>query len=103
VAQSEKGTEVKIPINYAESVRQFCSFWLQKRSIIFKWELLKIPGDIRTGIRVWSRWYRWCRSRGDIRSIQDMELRGEVLDPCCLRLILGKFNMWGDQAYEGSL
>jgi hypothetical protein len=26
VAQSEKGTEVKIPINYAESVRQFCSF-----------------------------------------------------------------------------
>jgi hypothetical protein len=28
VAQSEKGTEVKIPINYAESVRQFfCSFF----------------------------------------------------------------------------
>jgi hypothetical protein len=24
-------------------------------------------------------------------------IKGEVLDPCCLRLItLGKFNMWGD-------
>jgi hypothetical protein len=47
VAQSEKGTEVKIPINYAESVSDnFCSFLMQKRSIIFKWELLKIPGDM---------------------------------------------------------
>jgi hypothetical protein len=90
VAQSEKGTEVKIPINYAESVsdNSFVHFLTAKEKY-----------NIQMGIVEDTRRYKGLELEFDLDITDDAEvevildrdsghgIKGEVLDPCCLRLI----------------
>ncbi len=106
-AKSEKGTEVKIPINYAESVsdNSFVHFLTAKEKY-----------NIQMGIVEDSRKYKGLELEFDLDITDDAEvevildrnsghgIKGRGFGSLLFKInTLGKFNMWGDfQAYEGS-
>ncbi|WP_016989114.1 translocation/assembly module TamB domain-containing protein [Flavobacterium sp. ACAM 123] len=106
-AKSEKGTEVKIPINYAESVsdNSFVHFLTAKEKY-----------NIQMGIVEDTRRYKGLELEFDLDITDDAEvevildrdsghgIKGRGFGSLLFKInTLGKFNMWGDfQAYEGS-
>lgn len=106
-AKSEKGTEVKIPINYAESVsdNSFVHFLTAKEKY-----------NIQMGIVEDTRNYKGLELEFDLDITDDAEvevildrnsghgIKGRGFGSLLFKInTLGKFNMWGDfQAYEGS-
>lgn len=106
-AKSEKGTEVKIPINYAESVsdNSFVHFLTPKEKY-----------NIQMGIVEDTRNYKGLELEFDLDITPDAEvevildrssghgIKGKGFGSLLFKInTLGKFNMWGDfQAYEGS-
>jgi len=106
-AKSEKGTEVKIPINYAESVsdNSFVHFLTPKEKY-----------NIQMGIVEDTRDYKGLELEFDLDITPDAEvevildrnsghgIKGKGFGSLLFKInTLGKFNMWGDfQAYEGS-
>jgi hypothetical protein len=107
VAQSEKGTAVKIPINYAESVsdNSFVHFLTAKEKY-----------NIQMGIVEDTKRYKGLELEFDLDITDDAEvevildrdsghgIKGRGFGSLLFKInTLGKFNMWGDfQAYEGS-
>lgn len=106
-AKSEKGTDVKIPINNAESVsdNSFVHFLTAKEKY-----------NIRMGILEDNRNYKGLELEFDLDITDDAEvevildrnsghgIKGKGFGSLLFKInTLGKFNMWGDfQAYEGS-
>ena len=106
-AKSEKGTEIKIPINYAESVsdNSFVHFLSAKEKY-----------NIQRGIVEDTRRYKGLELEFDLDITPDAEvevildrntghgIKGKGFGSLLFKInTLGKFNMWGDfQAYEGS-
>ena len=106
-AKSEKGTDVKIPINYAESVGEnsFIHFLTPKEKY-----------NNQKGIVENSRKYNGLELEFDLDITPDAEvevildrnsghgMRGRGYGSLLFKInTLGKFNMWGDfQAYEGT-
>jgi hypothetical protein len=106
-AKSEKGTEVKIPINSAESVSEnaFVHFLSEKEKY-----------NIKMGIGEDTRRYKGLELEFDLDITDDAEIevildrdsghgmKGRGFGSLLFKInTLGKFNMWGDfQAYEGS-
>jgi hypothetical protein len=106
-AKSEKGTEIKIPINSAESVSDnaFVHFLTEKEKY-----------NIKMGIVEDSQRYKGLELEFDLDITPDAEIevildrnsghgmKGKGFGSLLFKInTLGKFNMWGDfQAYEGS-
>ncbi len=106
-AKSEKGTEIKIPINSAESVSEnaFVHFLTEKEKY-----------NIKMGIVEDMRGYRGLELEFDLDITPEAEIevildrdsghgiKGKGFGSLLFKInTLGKFNMWGDfQAYEGS-
>ena len=106
-AESEKGTEIKIPINYAESVSEnsFIHFLSPKEKY-----------NIQMGIVEDTRRYKGLELEFDLDITPDAEvevildrnsghgMKGKGYGSLLFKInTLGKFNMWGDfQAYEGT-
>jgi hypothetical protein len=106
-AKSEKGTELKIPINSAESVSEnaFVHFLTEKEKY-----------NIKMGIVEDTRIYKGLELEFDLDITPDAEvevildrnsghgMKGKGFGSLLFKInTLGKFNMWGDfQAYEGS-
>jgi hypothetical protein len=106
-AASEKGTEIKIPINYAESVSEnsFIHFLSPKEKY-----------NIKMGIVEDTRKYKGLELEFDLDITPDAEvevildrnsghgMKGKGYGSLLFKInTLGKFNMWGDfQAYEGT-
>ena len=106
-AESEKGTEIKIPINYAESVSEnsFIHFLSPKEKY-----------NIKMGIAESTRSYKGLELEFDLDITPDAEvevildrnsghgMKGKGYGSLLFKInTLGKFNMWGDfQAYEGT-
>ena len=106
-AASEKGTEIKIPINYAESVSEnsFIHFLSPKEKY-----------NIKMGIVEDNRSYKGLELEFDLDITPDAEvevildrnsghgMKGKGYGSLLFKInTLGKFNMWGDfQAYEGT-
>ena len=106
-AASEKGTEIKIPINYAESVSEnsFIHFLSPKEKY-----------NIKMGIVEENRSYKGLELEFDLDITPDAEvevildrnsghgMKGKGYGSLLFKInTLGKFNMWGDfQAYEGT-
>ncbi|MBU0942454.1 MAG: translocation/assembly module TamB domain-containing protein [Bacteroidetes bacterium] len=106
-AESEKGTEIKIPINYAESVSEnsFIHFLSPKEKY-----------NIKMGIVEDTRRYKGLELEFDLDITPDAEvevildrnsghgMKGKGYGSLLFKInTLGKFNMWGDfQAYEGT-
>jgi hypothetical protein len=98
VAQSEKGTEVKIPINY-ESVSDNSLFIFDRRSIIFKWEL-EDTGD--KGLEL--EFDLDITDDAEVEVILDRD-SGHGIERFWIPLFkintLGKFNMWAISGLRG--
>ncbi|MGO4819650.1 translocation/assembly module TamB domain-containing protein [Flavobacterium sp. W22_SRS_FP1] len=106
-AKSEKGTEIKIPINSAESVSEnaFVHFLTEKEKY-----------NIKMGIVEDTRGYKGLELEFDLDITPEAEIevildrnsghgmKGKGFGSLLFKInTLGKFNMWGDfQAYEGS-
>ncbi|MDG2431028.1 translocation/assembly module TamB domain-containing protein, partial [Flavobacterium sp.] len=106
-AESERGTEIKIPINYAESVSEnsFIHFLSPKEKYNRK---MGIVDDTRN--------YKGLELEFDLDITPDAEvevildrnsghgMKGKGFGSLLFKInTLGKFNMWGDfQAYEGT-
>jgi hypothetical protein len=106
-AASEKGTEIKIPINYAESVSEnsFIHFLSPKEKY-----------NIKMGIVEDTRKYKGLELEFDLDITPEAEvevildrnsghgMKGKGYGSLLFKInTLGKFNMWGDfQAYEGT-
>jgi hypothetical protein len=106
-AKSEKGTQVKIPINSAESVSEnaFVHFLTEKEKY-----------NIKMGIVEDNKRYKGLELEFDLDITPDAEIevildrdsghgmKGKGFGSLLFKInTLGKFNMWGDfQAYEGS-
>ncbi|MGA9638265.1 translocation/assembly module TamB domain-containing protein [Flavobacterium sp.] len=107
VAKSEKGTELKIPINQAESVGE---------NSLIHFISAKEKSNIKKGIVESDRNYKGLELEFDLDITPDAEvevildrnsghgMKGKGYGSLLFKInTLGKFNMWGNfQAYEGS-
>jgi hypothetical protein len=106
-AKSEKGTEIKIPINSAESVSEnaFVHFLTEKEKYNIK---MGIVEDIRGYRGLELEFDLDITPEAEIEVILDRDsghgIKGKGFGSLLFKInTLGKFNMWGDfQAYEGS-